>query len=59
MCRAILDTGASRCVIGEKIWQQLLQQLPTVVQQQVRQVDSQVSFRFGNNQSLTSICKNP
>ena len=57
MCHAILDTGASRCVIGEKIWKQLLQQLPTAIQQQVRQLDSQVSFRFGNNQSLTSICK--
>ena len=44
-------------MIGEKIWQQLLHHLPSVVQQQIRQLDSQVSFRFGNNQSLTSVCK--
>ena len=56
-CHAILDTGASRCVIGEKTWQLLLRQLPDKIQSQVRRLDSRVSFRFGNNQSLTSVCK--
>jgi hypothetical protein len=27
-CHAILDTGASRCVIGEKVWNQLHEKLP-------------------------------
>ena len=56
-CNAILDTGASRCVVGEKIWSQLVLQLPQNIQQQIRKLDSKVSFRFGNNQSLTSVCK--
>ena len=51
---AILDTGASRCVIGENVWKQVLHSLPDVLQKQIRQHDSQVKFRFGNNQSLTS-----
>ena len=51
---AILDTGASRCVLGENVWKQVLHSLPDVLQKQIRQHDSQVKFRFGNNQSLTS-----
>ena len=57
VCQAILDTGASRCVIGEKVWDQLICQFPEKLKHQVRKLDSQVRFRFGNNQSLTSICK--
>ena len=57
VCHAILDTGASRCVIGEKIWNQLLHRFPSSLQKQVRRLESQVRFRFGNNQSLTSQCK--
>ena len=53
-CHAILDTGASRCVIGENIWQQFLQQTPSELKRQFRQQDSQVKFRFGNNQTLQS-----
>ena len=53
-CHAILDTGASRCIIGEKILQQLRQHLPSEIDSQVKQVPSSVTFRFGNNQSLTS-----
>ena len=51
---AILDTGASRCVIGENVWKQVLASLPEILQNQIRIHDSQVKFRFGNNQSLTS-----
>ena len=54
---AILDTGASRCVIGEKIWEQLMKQFPESLRKQIRRCESQVKFRFGNNQSLTSQCK--
>ena len=53
-CHAILDTGASKCVIGEKIWKQLFQKLPSSLQQKVRKAPSQVKFRFGNNQTLQS-----
>ena len=51
---AILDTGASRCVVGENVWKRVLSSLPGVLQNQIRIHDSQVRFRFGNNQSLTS-----
>eukprot|EP00435_Cladocopium_sp_Y103_P034646 s733_g9.t1 len=51
---AILDTGASRCVIGEKIWLKLFSELPVALQQKVRKSTSQVKFRFGNNQTLQS-----
>ena len=53
-CHAILDTGASRCIIGEKVLQQLRKHLPPEIDSQVKQVPSSVTFRFGNNQSLTS-----
>ena len=53
-CHAILDTGASKCVIREKIWKQLFQKLPSSLQQKVRKAPSQVKFRFGNNQTLQS-----
>ena len=51
---AILDTGASRCVIGSKILEVLLQRLPKDIRRAVMQKPSQVKFRFGNNQTLTS-----
>ena len=50
-CHAILDTGASRCIIGEKVLQQLRKHLPPEIDSQVKQVPSSVTFRFGNNQS--------
>ena len=31
-CHAILDTGASRCVIGERVWLKLFEQLPESLQ---------------------------
>ena len=51
---AILDTGASRCVIGSKNLDHLVGQLPETVQNQIKSMPSSVRFRFGNNQSLTS-----
>ena len=51
---AILDTGASRSVIGSKILATLLQKLPQEVQNAVRKKHSSIKFRFGNNQTLTS-----
>ena len=50
---AILDTGASRCIIGDKTLQRLKQSLTECVRSQIRQTESSVKFRFGNNQSLT------
>lgn len=51
---AILDTGASRCIIGEKTLERLKLALPTSLTQKFRKKASQVRFRFGNNASLTS-----
>jgi len=47
---AILDTGASRSVIGEEHLSAVLQKLPPEVRQSVRECPSKVGFRFGNNQ---------
>ena len=51
---AILDTGASRCVVGRNLLPGLLSQLSDRVRSQVRLVKSAVKFRFGNNQTLVS-----
>ena len=51
---AILDSGASRCVIGNKLLEQFVQQLPSSIRAQVRESPSAVKFRFGNNFTLTS-----
>ena len=47
---AILDTGASRSVIGEENLPMLLDQLPITVRDRVKDRASRVAFRFGNNQ---------
>ena len=52
---AILDTGASRCIIGDRTLKRLQQSLPAEISARFRKQDSQVKFRFGNNQSLTSM----
>ena len=46
---AILDTGASRSVIGIENVPFVLQKLPENVRCQVREKPSKVGFRFGNN----------
>ena len=51
---AILDTGASRCVMGSTLLPRFLRQVPARVQKLIRVTSSQVKFRFGNNQTLTS-----
>ena len=47
---AILDTGASRSVIGQDHVPAMLQKLPASVRDQVVEKPSRVGFRFGNNQ---------
>ena len=47
---AILDTGASRSVIGADNVPAVLQKLPTNVQKLVREKPSKIGFRFGNDQ---------
>ena len=51
---AILDTGASRCIIGEKTLQALKGCLAEDVQSRLKTSPSKIKFRFGNNQTLTS-----
>ena len=51
---AILDTGASRCVIGTKNLEKFMLQMPEQLRSHVKNMPSSVRFRFGNNQSLTS-----
>ena len=47
---AIVDTGASRSVIGIDHVPSMLKGLPQNVQKSVRECPSKVGFRFGNNQ---------
>ena len=47
---AILDTGASRSVIGSELVPSLLKDLPAASQALVKEKPSRVGFRFGNNQ---------
>ena len=47
---AILDTGASRSVIGNDHVPSVLGKLPASIRAQVRECPSKVGFRFGNNQ---------
>ena len=47
---AILDTGASRSVIGIEHVPAVMQKLPPRVRQAVKECPSKVGFRFGNNQ---------
>ena len=49
---AILDTRACRCVMGASISPRFLSQLTGSVRGMI--LNSQVKFRFGNNQTLTS-----
>ena len=51
---AILDTGASRCIIGEKTLKVLQSHLPPNVCSKLKSSPSKIKFRFGNEQSLTS-----
>ena len=48
--QAILDTGASRSVIGQDIVPSMLKELPQHVRDSIKECPSRVGFRFGNNQ---------
>ena len=48
-CFAILDTGASRSVMGQHLLPALLKSLPPSVSSQIRRKPSKIGFRFGNN----------
>lgn len=52
--QAILDTGASCCVMGKRLVPAFIRQLSDAVKHQVRVTRSSVQFRFGNNQTLCS-----
>ena len=54
-CPAIIDTGASKSVIGRKKVKGLINSLPTDVQQRVQYGKSETVFRFGNNGTLSSV----
>jgi hypothetical protein len=54
-CPGIIDTGASKSVIGQKKVKSLLHSLPTAVQTQVHWGSSNTVFRFGNNGTLPSV----
>ena len=54
---AILDTGASRCVMGKGLLQTFVGQLSDSVRSKVRVQKSAIRFRFGNNQTLLSDCR--
>ena len=51
----IVDLGASQTVIGDKQVPELLQQLPTEIRNQVKRTSCNLTFRFGNQQTLS--CK--
>ena len=52
---AILDTGASKSVIGKKRLEQLLVNLPKEYARQISWQKSDTVFRFGNNGTLKSL----
>ena len=49
----IVDLGASQTVIGSSQVQQLLQELPTNIQKQIRKIECNTIFRFGNSSTVT------
>ena len=54
-CPGIIDTGASKTVIGRQKTEALLQSLPAEIQARVRWRRSSTIFRFGNNGILNSL----
>ena len=55
--QAILDTGASKCVMGDDLLREFLKSLSPTTRKEIREAPSAVRFRFGNNQTLTSMKK--
>lgn len=52
--QGVVDLGASQTVIGSAQVPELLQQLPPGVGSQIRRVNCNLVFRFGNQQTLAS-----
>ena len=52
---AILDTGASKTVVGRENFRTAISQLDPNLRQQIRTTKSQTVFRFGNNGTLPSL----
>ena len=50
----VLDTGASRTVVGSGRVRDMLQGLPAECRREVRQVKSDITFRFGNSGTLSA-----
>ena len=50
----VVDLGASQTVIGSDQVTQLLENIPEFIRSQVRRTSCNVTFRFGNHQTLTS-----
>ena len=54
-CPGIIDTGASKSVIGQRKVKKLIASLPASVQSRVQWGKSDTVFRFGNNATLSSV----
>ena len=54
-CPGIIDTGASKTVIGQRKIQALIASMPPDVQQKMSWRHSETVFRFGNNHTLPSV----
>ena len=54
-CPGIIDTGASKTVIGQGRVKELIRCLPSEVQRRVNWKKSETVFRFGNNAVLPSL----
>ena len=52
--KGILDTGATKTVIGSHFVKELLSSLKPAVRQQVQRCPRKVAFRFGNHGTLES-----
>ena len=54
-CPGIIDTGASKSVIGQRKVKRLIESLPISVRSKVQWGKSDTVFRFGNNGTLSSV----
>eukprot|EP00435_Cladocopium_sp_Y103_P023037 s5005_g5.t1 len=54
-CPGIIDTGASKTVIGQSKIKSLVRSMPLEVQKQMNWKKSETVFRFGNNAVLPSV----
>ena len=54
-CPGIIDTGASKTVIGQRKVKALIRSMPSEVRRQMNWKRSETVFRFGNNAVLPSV----